>query len=231
MIKRLIDFAVALLGICLLLPILAAAAIAIRVTSRGPVFVRQLRSGRDGREFYLYSFRSMYTEASRRAIEGMAAIRRDGPAFKIAIDPRITPVGRWLRLLSIDRLPRLVNVLIGDIGLGEIVLVPIERNLAPAKRSRQNRRRCGRALDFIAWFCRGETRDTIRVAATDLRLDVSEMRKKGCKKMHIAAVRFWVTATTIVPIFWDWCVRISKKLPLFGSVVRAVSALLRKLDR
>ena len=88
----------------------------------------------------------------------------------------------------------------------------------------------GRALELFAWFCRGETRVMHQLAAADLREDVRDMRKKGCGRWHILAVRFWITTTTIVPIVWDGCVRISKKLPLLGSVVRAVSAFLRKID-
>lgn len=56
------------------------------------------------------------------------------------------------------------------------------------------------------------------------------MRKKGYGRFHILAVRFWITATTIMPIAWDGCVRVSKKLPLLGSAVRIASAFLRKID-
>ncbi|MBK8096042.1 MAG: hypothetical protein IPK26_02995 [Planctomycetes bacterium] len=88
----------------------------------------------------------------------------------------------------------------------------------------------GGALGFFAWFTRGEIREAIRASSADLRKDVRAMRKENCGRWHILAVRFWITTTTIVPILWDGCVRISKKLPMLGSAVRAVSALLRKID-
>lgn len=100
----------------------------------------------------------------------------------------------------------------------------------PAPASVARTRKAGSMLDILAWFCRGETRECLRLSASDLRKDVRAMRKQGCGRLHILAVRFWTTTTTIVPIVWDGCVRISKKVPFLGAWIRAVSAFLRKID-
>ena len=88
----------------------------IRMTSEGPVLYRQTRCGLNGRRFTLYKFRSMVVDAEALRPELEALNEIDGAAFKIAADPRRTPLGRWLRKFSLDELPQLWNVLRGDMS-------------------------------------------------------------------------------------------------------------------
>ena len=102
----------------LLLPLLLAIVAAVRLTSSGPALFRQTRIGQDGREFTLLKFRSMYADAEARRAELLSRNERaEGLLFKIKDDPRITPVGRWLRKFSLDELPQLINVLTGRMSL------------------------------------------------------------------------------------------------------------------
>jgi lipopolysaccharide/colanic/teichoic acid biosynthesis glycosyltransferase len=115
--KRWIDICGASLGLVLLLPVLCLAAAAIKLTSRGPVFYRQLRSGLGGRPFRMVKFRTMCQGADRLQAELRDQSEQDGPAFKLRSDPRVTRVGRFLRKTSIDELPQLWNVLKGEMTL------------------------------------------------------------------------------------------------------------------
>jgi exopolysaccharide biosynthesis polyprenyl glycosylphosphotransferase len=117
--KRMIDvFGSGLLLLLLfVVPVIPLAALAIKLTSRGPVLFRQERSGLNGRPFVMLKFRSMTTDAEQRKHEFEALNEMSGPVFKIANDPRITPVGRFLRKFSIDELPQLFNVLKGEMSL------------------------------------------------------------------------------------------------------------------
>jgi exopolysaccharide biosynthesis polyprenyl glycosylphosphotransferase len=116
-VKRMIDIAVAGSALIFLSPILLAAAIAIKLTSPGPLFFLQERIGLNKRRFRIFKFRTMVPDAERlmAALENQNEV--SGPVFKIRNDPRITPVGRLLRRSSIDELPQLMNVLIGDMSL------------------------------------------------------------------------------------------------------------------
>lgn len=115
--KRLIDIVGALLGLAVLgLPMLVLALL-IKLTSPGPVLFRQKRSGLHGRLFTMYKFRSMVDNAEMLRIELEAFNEQTGPVFKMAADPRITRVGRYIRKTSIDELPQLWNVLKGDMSL------------------------------------------------------------------------------------------------------------------
>ncbi|HVQ89079.1 MAG TPA: sugar transferase, partial [Actinomycetes bacterium] len=115
--KRGLDLFGSGIGLLLLSPLLVGAAIAIRLTSGGPAVFRQTRIGQDGREFRVVKLRTMYQDAEQRRAEFESANETDGLLFKMADDPRITPVGRLLRRTSVDELPQLVNVLIGDMSL------------------------------------------------------------------------------------------------------------------
>ncbi len=115
--KRAIDVVGASLGLLLLAPVFAAAALAIKATSRGPAMFCQRRSGLGGKPFTIYKFRTMVVDAEVRKKELLALNEQDGPAFKIKRDPRITFVGRILRTTSVDELPQLWNVLRGDMSL------------------------------------------------------------------------------------------------------------------
>jgi exopolysaccharide biosynthesis polyprenyl glycosylphosphotransferase len=92
-------------------------ALVIRITSPGPVIFRQRRAGKHGKPFVMFKFRSMSDDAEMRRAELQPFNQMHGPVFKVDGDPRITPFGRWLRRTSIDELPQLVNVLIGDMSL------------------------------------------------------------------------------------------------------------------
>ena len=115
--KRALDVAVSLSGLVLLSPLFLAVALAIRLDSPGPIFFRQKRVGADGKVFICYMFRSMYEGAERQQEELEALNEAQGAVFKIKEDPRITPVGRFLRRWSIDELPQLMNVLKGEMSL------------------------------------------------------------------------------------------------------------------
>jgi exopolysaccharide biosynthesis polyprenyl glycosylphosphotransferase len=116
-IKELSDRIGALVLLAALSPVLLGVALSVRLTSRGPVLFRQVRVGRDGREFRIFKFRSMYVDAETRLAELEHLNEHDGVLFKIRDDPRVTPVGRWLRRFSLDELPQLLNVLAGQMSL------------------------------------------------------------------------------------------------------------------
>jgi lipopolysaccharide/colanic/teichoic acid biosynthesis glycosyltransferase len=115
--KRTLDILGAALGLLALLPVFTVIAAVIKLTSTGPVFFRQRRSGRGGRPFFMYKFRTMVVDAEARKAELMARNEQDGPAFKLRDDPRVTRIGRLLRRTSVDELPQLWNVLLGDMSL------------------------------------------------------------------------------------------------------------------
>lgn len=115
--KRLFDIAVSGTALWLLLPLLVAVAALVKLTSRGPIFFRQVRVGRFGRTFHMLKFRSMGADAEAQRGELEALNEQKGPVFKIAKDPRVTPLGRFLRKHSIDELPQIVNVLRGDMSI------------------------------------------------------------------------------------------------------------------
>ena len=115
--KRLLDVLVSLFGLILLSPLLITVAILIKATSPGPVLFAQKRVGADEKVFLCYKFRSMYADADKRQAELEAQNEADGAIFKIKNDPRITPVGRFIRRWSIDELPQLINVLLGEMSL------------------------------------------------------------------------------------------------------------------
>jgi exopolysaccharide biosynthesis polyprenyl glycosylphosphotransferase len=115
--KRLMDVAISALALAASSPVLLLSALAVRLSSAGPVIFRQKRSGMNGRVFTLYKFRTMVqdAEAKRAVLESQNEM--DGPVFKMRDDPRITKVGKVLRKLSIDELPQLWNVLRGDMSI------------------------------------------------------------------------------------------------------------------
>jgi exopolysaccharide biosynthesis polyprenyl glycosylphosphotransferase len=116
LLKRVIDFTMALALLIVLSPLLLLLALLIRLTSAGPVFYRQVRCGLGGRKFTVYKFRSMHAGADLRREELAALNELDGPVFKIRNDPRCTTVGRLMRKFSLDELPQLVNILKGDMS-------------------------------------------------------------------------------------------------------------------
>jgi len=115
--KRVFDLAVSLLIVGIGLPIWAIIAVAIKATSKGPVFYTQERVGLHGARFGMYKFRSMRVGAEGRLAEVMCENEATGPLFKMRRDPRVTSVGRWLRKFSIDEFPQMINVIKGDMSL------------------------------------------------------------------------------------------------------------------
>lgn len=125
--KRAFDLAIGLLVFLLVLPIFPLIALMIKFDSPGPVFYRQDRVGRGGRPFRFYKFRSMYREADRRLAELQSHNEQEGPIFKIKADPRITPVGQFLRRSSVDEIPQIINVLRGEMSIvGPRPPLPVE---------------------------------------------------------------------------------------------------------
>ncbi|MGB6456975.1 MAG: sugar transferase [Streptosporangiaceae bacterium] len=117
LLKSVFDRAAALAASIALLPLFAAVAVAIKLGGSGPVLFRQTRVGKDGKPFTLFKFRTMVVDAEQRLAEVLALNESDGALFKIRRDPRVTGVGEWLRRRSLDELPQLMNVLIGDMSL------------------------------------------------------------------------------------------------------------------
>jgi exopolysaccharide biosynthesis polyprenyl glycosylphosphotransferase len=117
-VKRAVDVIVAALGLVVLAPVFAIVAIAVRLSSPGPVIFRQCRVGAGGRLFYILKFRSMVDGAdAQRGQLTEASIYGDGRLFKLPLDPRVTGVGRFIRRTSLDELPQLWNVLCGEMSL------------------------------------------------------------------------------------------------------------------
>ena len=127
--KALFDRLAGAIGLALISPLLAATAVAIRIDSPGPVFYTQTRVGQNGKPFTMWKFRSMYIDSDARRA---SVVKAGGDAgnevmFKDRQDPRITRVGRWIRRLSIDELPQLINVVRGDMSLvGPRPALPVE---------------------------------------------------------------------------------------------------------
>jgi lipopolysaccharide/colanic/teichoic acid biosynthesis glycosyltransferase len=124
--ERVIDLVVATAALVVLAPLLAVLAVVIRATSRGPALFRQERVGRHGERFVCFKFRTMYEDnddaihrdyVRRLLTEERPPEGGEAGVYKLAHDPRVTPVGRWLRRTSLDELPQLFNVVGGDMSL------------------------------------------------------------------------------------------------------------------
>ena len=116
-VKRCIDILGGLVGIIITFIAMIFVAPAIKIESKGPLFFKQKRVGKNGRYFYIYKFRSMYVDAEDRLKDLMAQNEMSGLMFKMTDDPRITKVGKFIRKTSIDELPQFINVLKGDMSL------------------------------------------------------------------------------------------------------------------
>jgi exopolysaccharide biosynthesis polyprenyl glycosylphosphotransferase len=115
--KRLLDVVGSAFGLLVLSPLLLTVAALIKLTSPGPVFFKQKRVGTDEEVFLCYKFRSMYEDAEQYQAELETENEADGAVFKIKDDPRVTPVGKFIRRWSMDELPQLINVLSGEMSL------------------------------------------------------------------------------------------------------------------
>jgi lipopolysaccharide/colanic/teichoic acid biosynthesis glycosyltransferase len=139
LIKRSVDLVCASIGLILLAPLMLIVALLIRVTSPGPAIFTQRRCGKHGEPFKMFKFRSMYSDAEQRRHELEEYNQMSGPVFKLDDDPRITPLGRWLRRYSIDELPQLFNVLGGQmslVGPRPLPTYEVENFANPAQRRR-----------------------------------------------------------------------------------------------
>ncbi|MFN8022254.1 MAG: sugar transferase [Acidimicrobiales bacterium] len=116
LIKRCIDLAISITVLTLLSPVLVVIALAIK-TDGGPVFFKQERVGKNGKHFKVFKFRTMVVDAEKKLAELMKNNERSGPLFKMDVDPRVTKVGRILRLSSLDEVPQLFNVLSGKMSI------------------------------------------------------------------------------------------------------------------
>lgn len=150
--KRPLDIAISVLLLSLFAPLIALLALLIKVSSPGPVLYRSIRVGRGGKYFTFWKFRSMYYGAKRCSIEPYNEHR--GHLFKVRNDPRITPLGRYLRRYSLDELPQLFNVLKGDMSIVGPRPLPIE-DLDPD----------GLSSEFRQW---AEERATVKPGLTGL---------------------------------------------------------------
>ncbi len=117
LLKRAFDIVVSSVVLLAASPLLVAIAVMIKVTTPGPVFFRQMRTGRNEQPFAVLKFRTMYRDAEARRAELEHLNEMDGPLFKVQDDPRVTPVGRFLRRTSLDEFPQLINVWKGDMSL------------------------------------------------------------------------------------------------------------------
>jgi exopolysaccharide biosynthesis polyprenyl glycosylphosphotransferase len=115
--KRAMDLLISIVGIVVLSPLMLVTAILAKTTSPGPAIFSQKRAGKNGKPFSMYKFRSMCVDAESKLEQLQAKNEADGPAFKMAKDPRVTPFGRLIRKTSIDELPQLFNVLMGDMSI------------------------------------------------------------------------------------------------------------------
>jgi exopolysaccharide biosynthesis polyprenyl glycosylphosphotransferase len=139
LLKNAIDRSLAAVGLLLLSPLFLTIALVVKATSAGPVIFWQRRAGIHGRPFTMLKFRTMLIDAETRHSGLLGQNEMRGPVFKIEDDPRVTPVGRWLRRTSLDELPQLVNVLLGDmslVGPRPLPLYEVEKFQRPSHRRR-----------------------------------------------------------------------------------------------
>jgi exopolysaccharide biosynthesis polyprenyl glycosylphosphotransferase len=115
--KDMEDYVLSAVGLLLLSPLFLLVAVLIKLDSKGPVFYRQERVGKNGKRFMIYKFRSMVADAERVQAELLDRNEAEGPIFKMRHDPRITRVGAVIRKTSIDELPQLINVVLGHMSL------------------------------------------------------------------------------------------------------------------
>ena len=117
-IKNIFDFLCALFGLIILLPVLFAISVAIKITSKGPVLFKHKRKGLYNKEFYLYKFRTM-VQGAEKLMDSFSEAQKNEfrENFKLKTDPRVTPIGKFLRKTSLDELPQLINIIKGEISL------------------------------------------------------------------------------------------------------------------
>ncbi|MDV6379952.1 sugar transferase [Pediococcus pentosaceus] len=115
--KRMLDIVASVIGLIVLSPVFLIVSLAIKAEDRGPIFYSQVRLGKGQRPFKMYKFRSMIVDADKKLEKLLKQNEVEGAMFKMKEDPRITRVGRFIRKHSLDELPQLWNVLVGDMSL------------------------------------------------------------------------------------------------------------------
>ncbi len=184
--KRALDLAGGVLAIVLAGPVILLAALAVKLTSRGPAFYKSTRLGMDGRPFTFLKLRSMYVGADAERARLMHLNEVDGPVFKLRRDPRVTRVGQWLRSSSVDELPQLINVLKGDMSLvGPRPPLPEE---AERYESWQRRRLDVKPGITCLWQVSGRSRLSFEEW---MRLDLEYIRRQSL------ATDLWILVRTI----------------------------------
>ena len=147
--KRLLDFSVSASGLMLLAPVMLVIGLIIKVSSPGPVFFRQKRTGHRGRIFDVVKFRTMGTDAEKVVVQLAEYRERKEPFVKLKKDPRVYPFGNILRKTSLDELPQLINVMVGQMSLvGPRPLLPVEMEAASEK---QRERRLATKPGLTGW--------------------------------------------------------------------------------
>ena len=116
-VKRTLDILVSGAALIALSPFFLVLILLVKLTSKGPVLFKQERCCLNGRRFQLYKFRTMVQDAEQRLEEIRKYNEMGGPVFKMTDDPRITPIGKWLRKFSLDEFPQLINILKGDMSV------------------------------------------------------------------------------------------------------------------
>lgn len=116
-IKRFFDILLSMIALLCLSPVFLVTILAIKIEDGGPAFFTQLRAGKDMKPFKMYKFRSMYVNADEKLQDLLKNNEQTGHAFKIKNDPRITKVGKFIRKVSIDELPQLINIIKGDMSI------------------------------------------------------------------------------------------------------------------
>jgi len=181
--KRGLDLLGASVALILFAPVMAIIAIAIKFTSPGPVIFKQKRAGLAGKIFEIYKFRSMTTDAEARKKELMALNEQDGPAFKIKFDPRVTPIGKFIRCTSLDELPQLWNVIRGEMSLVGPRPLPVDE--AGAAQQWQHRRLEVTPGLTCIWQIKGRSRVTFDEW---VRMDINYIRRRNIA--HDLAILF-----------------------------------------
>jgi lipopolysaccharide/colanic/teichoic acid biosynthesis glycosyltransferase len=171
--KRVLDVIGATVGLILASPFLAAAALAIKLTSKGPIIFKQPRAGLGGKPFTIYKLRTMVVDAEAKKNQLRTRNEQDGPAFKIKDDPRVTRIGKLLRKTSVDELPQLWNVLRGDMTLVGPRPLPVSESEACEGWQR-------RRLDVTPGLtCIWQVKGRSRVSFAEwVRMDVAYIRRR-----------------------------------------------------
>jgi lipopolysaccharide/colanic/teichoic acid biosynthesis glycosyltransferase len=160
-------------GLLVSAPIVGLSALLIKMTSRGPVIFRQMRTGLGGRPFWIFKLRTMALNAEEEQSELRQCSEQDGPAFKMTSDPRVTAVGRFLRVMSLDELPQFWNVLKGEMTLVGPRPLPVAESDACAQWHRK-RLDVHPGLTCI-WQVRGRSRVTFDEW---MRMDMEYIRRR-----------------------------------------------------